>query len=74
VDQLGPQVLDQLAHGIGDGLDALELKDFLVYPLDLVGHNDPTFENPRLIGSSLFRHPRRQLFANAAIAASRVAA
>jgi hypothetical protein len=36
VDQLGPQVLDQLAHGIGDDLDALKLKDFLVYTLDLV--------------------------------------
>ena len=32
--KLWPQVLDQLAHRIGDGFDALEFEDFLVYPLD----------------------------------------
>jgi hypothetical protein len=30
VDQLGPQVLDQLAHRIRDGFDVLELENFLV--------------------------------------------
>jgi hypothetical protein len=53
---LRPQVLDQLAHWIGDGFNALELKDVLVYPLDFVGHYDPTVEDAGLIGAALFGH------------------
>jgi hypothetical protein len=55
-------------------IDGLELEHFLVDALDLVRHNDPTVENAGLIDAALFGHSRRQLFANAAIAASRVAA
>jgi hypothetical protein len=45
------------------------------YPLDFVRHYDPAVENAGLVGAAAFlSHPRRQLFANAAIAASRVAA
>jgi hypothetical protein len=38
------------------------------------GRDDPTIEHARLIAALLFTRSRRQLFANAAIAASRVSA
>lgn len=50
--QFRPQVLDQFAHRIGDGFDALELQNFFVYSLDLVGHYDPAVEDARLIGAA----------------------
>ena len=52
--QLRPQVLDQLAHRIGDGFDAPELEDFLVYPLDFVGRYDPAVEDTRLVGAAIW--------------------
>ena len=35
VRQLRPQVLDQLAHGLGDGFDALEVENLLVDALEV---------------------------------------
>jgi hypothetical protein len=32
------------SHRIGDSLDALERENFLVYPLNLVGHDDPAVQ------------------------------
>ena len=55
VHKLWPQVLDQLAHRIGDGFDALEFEDFLVYPLDFVGGYHPPVEVQR------WQHQRRML-------------
>jgi hypothetical protein len=51
VYKFGPQVFDQLAHRIGDGLDALELEDFLAYPLNFVRHDDPAVEDAELIAA-----------------------
>ena len=59
VRQFWPQVFDQLTHRIGDGFCALELKDFLVYPLDFVGRYDSAVEHARLIDAALFDHSRR---------------
>ena len=48
--QLGPQVFDQLAHRIGDSLDALEFEDYFMYPLDFVGRYDPAGEDATPVG------------------------
>jgi len=51
------------------------LEDFLVYPLDLVGHYDSAIEDAGLVDTALFGHcpySRRQLLANAVMATSRV--
>jgi hypothetical protein len=42
--------------------------------LDLVGRDYPAIEHAGFIAAAFFGHSRRQLLANAAIAASRVAA
>ena len=45
--QLRPQVLDQLAHGVGDGFDAFEVENFLVDAFDLSRVDDPAIEGQR---------------------------
>ena len=49
VHQLRPQVLDQLAHRLGDGFDVLEVENFPMDALDLSRMNDPAIEDPRLV-------------------------
>jgi hypothetical protein len=49
VQQLRPQVFDQLAHRLGDGFDVLEVEDFPVDALDLGRVDDPAIEDARLV-------------------------
>jgi hypothetical protein len=49
VDQLGPQILNGLAHRVGDGFDALEVENALMDAFDLVRLNNPAIEDARLI-------------------------
>ena len=47
VRQLRPQVLDQLAHRLGDGLDVFEVENFPMDALDLSRVDDPAIEDAR---------------------------
>jgi len=48
-DQLGPQILNELAHRVGDGFDALEVENALMDAFDIVRLNNPAIEDARLI-------------------------
>lgn len=60
--QLGTEVLSQLP--------VIARTD----PLNFVRHYDSAVEDARFVGATFLGHSRRQLFANAVIAASRVSA
>jgi hypothetical protein len=47
VHQLRPQVLNQLAHRLGDCFDVFEVENFLVDALDLSRVDDPAIEDAR---------------------------
>jgi hypothetical protein len=49
VDQSGPQILNELAHRVGDGFDALEVENALMDAFDIVRLNNPAIEDARLI-------------------------
>ena len=49
MDQFGPQILNELAHRVGDGFDALEVENALVDAFDIVRLNNPAIEDARLI-------------------------
>ena len=47
--QFRPQVLDQLAHRLGDGFDVFEVEKFLVDAFDLSRVDDPAIEDALLV-------------------------
>ena len=49
MDQLGPQILNELAHRVGDGFDPLEVENALMDAFDIVRLNNPAIEDARLI-------------------------
>jgi hypothetical protein len=48
-DQLGPQILNELAHRVRDGFDALEVENAFMDAFDIVRLNNPAIEDARLI-------------------------
>ena len=56
VRQLRPQVFDQLAHRLGDGLDVFEIENLPVDALDLSRVDDPAIEDARLIAGFFLGH------------------
>jgi hypothetical protein len=54
-------------------VDGLDLQHVLVQTFQVDRHHDLAADNARLVDARLLDHSRRQLFANAAIAASRAA-
>jgi hypothetical protein len=74
VCKLGPLAFDHGPHFIRDMVDVLDLQHVLRQPFQIRRHHHLVADDAGLIGTALFDHSRRQLLANAVMAASRVSA